>query len=920
MRRTGSGPGLKMGDFKSEEATLYRYRFGAAEFDEARFELKVGGLVVELERRPLEVLSLLLRHSGEVVTKEELLDTVWQGRITVENVLANAIAKLRKGLGETLSGQIRTQARIGYRFTGQVERVAAGRALVNRLDLAAGQPVPGRSHFTLKEQLSGTRGSEVWLARHDKTGELRVYKFSPDGARLASLKREATLARVLRESLGERDDIARVIDWNFETPPFFLECAYGGENLLAWSQGEGRLAAMTQAERLELALQAIDVVAAAHEAGVLHKDLKPANFLVAPRRAGGWQVRITDFGAGGLVELGRLEDLGITPMGMTIEEGGSGSSSLGTPLYIAPEIMAGQAPSARCDVYALGVMLYQILAGDMKKPLATGWEADIADPLLREDIAEATQGDPLRRIASAGELAGRLRALAVRGDARSRAQALAAEAEAARAELERVKTRRPWVAATFAALMIGFGASVWLYAQAAGARATAEMQAARAEATGRFLRDLLVNADPYRPGGAGDVTVRAALDKAVADIDGRFANDPSTEASIQQTAGEIYSSLAVYDAAAERKGRAADLFAGLYGADDVRTLTARYLQAEALANASKLAEAGEVLDDADARAAPLIEGHPKLAFAAAQTRGRYYLVQANMEASAPFLEAAVGLLPVAMPGDAEAGYRLKMDLSQIYSRVGRHADAVDLLAGLQDPSHAEAGVSAATRARATMFLGASLFYAGKYTEAEPVLQDAIRQLTDVFGAESAQVVEAQGALANLYATSGNWEPAMPLVADVREKMCALHGEGHLTCLMTMGNEAVFQWFLGDAEGAIKNLVPVVETFRAQLGPESPAVHVMAYYLAMAKLDMGAPGEAMALAGTLDAARLAAGSPGDGWAERVEGLKGMAMIRLGDCAAGRAMLAPAVADMKAGDMQPWILEDYETALDAAPCGG
>lgn len=909
-----------MDDLKREEVPLYRYRFGAAEFDEASFELRVGGLVVELERRPLEVLSLLLRHAGEVVTKEELLDTVWQGRITVENVLANAITKLRKGLGETLSGQIRTQARIGYRFTGQVERVAAGRRLVNRLDLRAGQPVPGRSHFMLREQLSGTRGSEVWLARHDKTGELRVYKFSPDGARLASLKREATLARVLRESLGERDDIARVIDWNFETPPFFLECEYGGENLLAWAEQEGRLAAMPAEERLGLALQTIDVVAAAHEAGVLHKDLKPANFLVAPRKGGGWQVRVTDFGAGGLVEQGRLEDLGITPMGMTIGEGGSGSSSMGTPLYIAPEILDGQAPSARCDVYALGVMLYQILTGNMRKPLATGWEQDIGDPLLREDIAEATHGDPLRRIASAGELAARLRALEARRAARAREAALAAEADAARAELERVKTRRPWVTATFAALVAGFAASVWLYLQAADARAVAEMEAARAEATGGFLRDLLVNADPYRPGGAGDVTVRAALDKAVGGIGPRFADDPLTEASIQQTAGEIYSSLAVYDAAAERKGRAAGLLAEFYGEGDRRTLLARYRQAEALANASRISEAGAVLDMADKTLMLRREGDAQLAFAAAQTRGRYYLVQADMERSAPLLEEAVRLLPEAMPDDPETAYRLKMDLSQIYSRVGRHEDAVDLLAGLQDPSHAAAGVSEATRARATMFLGASLFYAGRYDDAEPVLQDAIRRLTDVFGADAAQVVEAQSALANLYATSGNWEPALPLVTDVRAKMCALHGEDHLTCLMTRGNEAVFQWFLGDAEGAVANLGPVVDTFRAQLGPDSPAVHVMAYYLAMAQLELGQASKAMALAEGLDAGKLAAGSPGDGWDTRVAGLRGIALIRLGNCAAGRAMLAPAVDAMKVGGMQPWILEDYEAALAAAPCGG
>ena len=81
-------------------AALYRYRFGTAEFDEARFELRVSGLPVDIQRKPLEMLACLLAHAGEVVTKDELLDTVWEGRPTVENVIANAIGKLRSALGD----------------------------------------------------------------------------------------------------------------------------------------------------------------------------------------------------------------------------------------------------------------------------------------------------------------------------------------------------------------------------------------------------------------------------------------------------------------------------------------------------------------------------------------------------------------------------------------------------------------------------------------------------------------------------------------------------------------------------------------------------------------------------------------------------------------------------------------------------
>ena len=51
---------------------LWRFRFGSAEFDEAQFELRVAGLSVEVQRKPLEILKILLNHAGEVVTKEEL--------------------------------------------------------------------------------------------------------------------------------------------------------------------------------------------------------------------------------------------------------------------------------------------------------------------------------------------------------------------------------------------------------------------------------------------------------------------------------------------------------------------------------------------------------------------------------------------------------------------------------------------------------------------------------------------------------------------------------------------------------------------------------------------------------------------------------------------------------------------------------
>ena len=64
-------------------------------------------------------------------------------------------------------------------------------------------------------------GSEVWLAEHAKTREQRVYKFALDGDRLRALKREATLMRVLQDSLPDQSHFIDIVDWNFASTPFY---------------------------------------------------------------------------------------------------------------------------------------------------------------------------------------------------------------------------------------------------------------------------------------------------------------------------------------------------------------------------------------------------------------------------------------------------------------------------------------------------------------------------------------------------------------------------------------------------------------------------------------------------------------------------------------------------------------------------
>ncbi len=89
--------------------------------------------------------------------------------------------------------------------------------------------MPGRPQWVLDRLLNGIAERDVWLARHEKTGECRVFKFATTAERLKALRREAAISRLLHAALGERADFVRVNTWNFETRPYFIESPYGGQ-------------------------------------------------------------------------------------------------------------------------------------------------------------------------------------------------------------------------------------------------------------------------------------------------------------------------------------------------------------------------------------------------------------------------------------------------------------------------------------------------------------------------------------------------------------------------------------------------------------------------------------------------------------------------------------------------------------------
>jgi serine/threonine-protein kinase len=176
---------------------------------------------------------------------------------------------------------------------------------------------------------------EVYRADDLKLGQTVALKFLPDHlahdpARLAQFHNEVRVARTISHR-----NVCRTYDIGDADGRPFLSMEYvDGEDLSSLLHRIGRF---PQDKALEVARQICAGLAAAHERGVLHRDLKPANVMID----GDGHVRITDFGLAALA-------------------GSADNVRAGTPAYMAPEQLAGREVTPRSDIYALGLVLYEL--------------------------------------------------------------------------------------------------------------------------------------------------------------------------------------------------------------------------------------------------------------------------------------------------------------------------------------------------------------------------------------------------------------------------------------------------------------------------------------------------------------------------------------------------------------------------------
>lgn len=115
--------GATVGSVRHSRAPVI-YRFGDCEIDPARSELRRGGNPVAIQPKPLALLVHLLSHRDRVVPKEELLTGLWPDAVVTDSSLTRAVSLARKALGEGAGERLRSVARRGYRFVGDVIEVA----------------------------------------------------------------------------------------------------------------------------------------------------------------------------------------------------------------------------------------------------------------------------------------------------------------------------------------------------------------------------------------------------------------------------------------------------------------------------------------------------------------------------------------------------------------------------------------------------------------------------------------------------------------------------------------------------------------------------------------------------------------------------------------------------------------------------
>lgn len=415
-------------------------------------------------------------------------------------------------------------------------------------DLLAESHLVGRTFgaYALVRSLGAGGMGSVWLARRNDgqfEGTVAVKLLSAallGAAGVSRFRREGTILARLKHP-----HIAQLIDAGVSEAgqPYLVLEYVEGEPIDRWCDERG----LDVRSRVRLFLDVLAAVAHAHANLVVHRDLKPSNVMVSQEG----RVKLLDFGIAKLLE---GDDGDGAPTWLTREAGRAF-----TPAFAAPEQVTGESVTTATDVYALGGLLYLLLAGRHPAGKPGASPADLLRGILETEpdrLSGVVHDQRLRR-----ELRGDLEiivAKALKKNPRERYESIAALAE----DLRRYLAEEPILArpdslayrtrklvrrqarslAAAAMAVLALAAVVAFY----GTRLADERD--RATQVSGFLTELLSHADPY-VAGTGEPTVRSLLDAGAARAQKNLANRPELQREMLTLLGRIYERRGAYEAA-----------------------------------------------------------------------------------------------------------------------------------------------------------------------------------------------------------------------------------------------------------------------------------------------------------------------------------------------------------------------------------
>ena len=612
-----------------------------------------------------------------------------------------------------------------------------------------------------------------------------------------------------RQSLAIMDHpaIAKVFDAG-TTPdgqPFFVMEFVPGSPITQYCDQKR----LNTRERLELFIKVCDGVQHAHQKAIIHRDLKPGNILVT-EIDGKAAPHIIDFGIAKATESKPDGETLLTQVGMLV----------GTPGYMAPEQTDSSAQDidTRADVYALGVILYELLTGSLpfdpkqwqKQPLLEVLrqirEDDPPRPSTQlitrmktgTDTAEVRQLEP-RQLVSL--LKGDLDWITMKALEKDRARRYDSPTSLA-ADITRYLTDEPVLAsppslsyrtgkfvkrhrvgvlaaATVFAMLIALAISMTVQAiRIARERDRANREAVAAKNVSDFLAGLFNVSDPSEARG-NSITAREILDKGSKQIETKLTNQPEVQARLLATMGDVYESLGLYPQSKELLQRAVDIRRRVLGSTSPEFLSSVNDLARVLREQGQLADAEKLLISTLAT-------------------GRSALGAENPVTLSSMIELANVMHDEGRLSDAE---KLRRETLEIQNRV----------LGPEDPE----------TLRSMNNLGYTLGEEGRLPEAEALLRQTLEARRKVLGPDHPETLRTAYDLASYLGDDNHLEEAEKLQRETLAIRRKVLGDSHPDTLTTMDSLSSILQSEKHYVEAEKLRRTVLETQRKVLGPEHP---------------------------------------------------------------------------------------------------